>query len=664
MKKLLVLASAALLTAPAMAQQIDRISTSTASQNPIFTDPAPPHTDRPATPTPSVQEAPLILRNNATPTGLSGYYDYQSNGMSPHWLDVDPKNPSVLHTTYMLATDNFDSSSISVSRRVGYAYSNDGGKTWASNSDIGKLRLGFPYLELLPDGTPLIAAHGDPNGIGVQTMLYGANGLGSTNFTRLNTFPLATASNRTGDGAGVIWPAFELDPRSESGANGVFFASLSPHAQGSDAEKNPAPLQITLADLGTDPGQWIDFGDSLTTATSGGRYATATSAGGKIGLVYQKFNSVGIDLSGAPISESTIWFSESTDGGESWTDPLKIFGGEINTQFNFNGDEDTLTGGTHVDIAYRGETANVVFTGSINYLYQLQSVFLWTSDGNGWKQIALTDFGRQLGIISFSQANAAKQQPGTGGIAYPTISVADDGQHIVVAFMAMGQSTDDAGQAGDMVVSADGFPYSRLWAVGSADGGQTWGVPFILQDWGDDGEGNTDSASVEFPSASEHARMVDGKFEHRMTFQARRYPGMYAFVTSFTNGSQADRGPINECFQYFQETMLDESLFHVAASGVDDHRIVGSASLSLSQSYPNPASSHVTISYEIPAPGAVTVRIYDALGRVVATPVAAETSYVGAYEKSVDIGALPDGMYRIVLAQNGRTTSAPLNIMH
>jgi hypothetical protein len=64
----------------------------------------------------------------------------------------------------------------------------------------------------------------------------------------------------------------------------------------------------------------------------------------------------------------------------------------------------------------------------------------------------------------------------------------------------------------------------------------------------------------------------------------------------------------------------------------------------LGQNYPNPFNPTTAISYRIPSHSFVTLKVYDPLGREVATLVNAELD-PGAYERTFDATALPSGAY-------------------
>ena len=67
-------------------------------------------------------------------------------------------------------------------------------------------------------------------------------------------------------------------------------------------------------------------------------------------------------------------------------------------------------------------------------------------------------------------------------------------------------------------------------------------------------------------------------------------------------------------------------------------------SFKLNQNYPNPFNPSTVISYQLPASGKVTLKVYDLLGQEVATLVNTTMS-AGAHEVSFDASRLASGMY-------------------
>lgn len=641
-----IAATAGLCSAPALAQQASTTATpSTRGFAQPLTAPEggvhAPNTGAPISG--SAQAAPLTLRNGAVPTGLQGFYDYQSNGMLHGRIYVPKNDNQKIHTTYMLSLQGADSAVIASSRRVGYAYSNDGGQTWQSTREIDPgFRLGFPYMDVSADGIPYIAVHGDPDGAGARTMIY-RGGSNSTSFTRIATLPRPSFTGASGDdGAGVIWPAFVIDPKDAT--KKVVVATLSPATTGGTDE----PVHFIHNALASN-GEWDVISAETIANSSGGRNILATSTAGKVGLAYYHSDAEGT---------SGVYFTESNDGGTTWGTPARVMANPL-----IDGEDSTHVG-FNLDLVYNGEEPMIVSSGNVDGFYVSEGVWLW-SPSKGFKRIVKQDSTLGLGV---SRVIATSAQPNMANISYPGLSIGDDGRHVVVTFQAAAQPIIDVELVGDPIVSSFDFLYFRLWAIGSPDGGATWGQPRIIQDFA----GAGDSASIEYPVPSTWGKVTNNNFEHQMTFHARREPGMYAFIVSDVSSAEGDqpasRGPFNdatgtfsETFQYYQKTMFDPPFFGEPSSVDGDNGFT--SRMRIAGSYPNPASGAMTVEYQLATSGSVSLKIYDMLGVEVLAPVAGENGYAGEYKRSIDVASLPSGQYRMVLSQNGRTVSQPLNIV-
>jgi hypothetical protein len=73
---------------------------------------------------------------------------------------------------------------------------------------------------------------------------------------------------------------------------------------------------------------------------------------------------------------------------------------------------------------------------------------------------------------------------------------------------------------------------------------------------------------------------------------------------------------------------------------------------SLRQNYPNPFNSSTTISYGLPRPANIKLRIYDVLGREVFTAVRV-FKYAGVQSDRFDFGNLPSGIYYYRIVTEG-----------
>lgn len=325
---------------------------------------------------------------------------------------------------------------------------------------------------------------------------------------------------------------------------------------------------------------------------------------------------------------------------------------------NLNGDPDTLYAGWTLDLAYSGEDPQVVCKGGFAsgaqgypfYLYTItyENIFHW-SRSKGLKIIARS---HQVPGLGGYRVPTGRAQHSTNGVSFPTLSVGEDGRHIVVAFTAPSQiRTED----GDLISaeSSEGFLYYRVWAVGSSDGGATWGTPFIVQDFAG---GGGDSASIEFPSACPLGRMVGDNYELRLVYQARRYPGAFLLIQQ---GQEA--GQVQEVYQYFQRFMVTPEMFSNTSSVAGGHH--APAATAISRIHPNPATSGITVEYMLSATEPVEIALVNGLGEEVLQDYGGITQYPGTHARTINVSGLPAGSYRCAIRQNGMVATQMVNIV-
>lgn len=87
----------------------------------------------------------------------------------------------------------------------------------------------------------------------------------------------------------------------------------------------------------------------------------------------------------------------------------------------------------------------------------------------------------------------------------------------------------------------------------------------------------------------------------------------------------------------------------------------GVRQLELLGSFPNPARGHTTIRFAVPDGQAVTLRIYDVLGREVRTLLREQTE--GRHEQTIDLSGLPSGTYFLRLSTEEQTRTEKLTVM-
>ena len=79
-------------------------------------------------------------------------------------------------------------------------------------------------------------------------------------------------------------------------------------------------------------------------------------------------------------------------------------------------------------------------------------------------------------------------------------------------------------------------------------------------------------------------------------------------------------------------------------TGVNESRSGTPTAFSLSQNYPNPFNPTTTINYQLPMSGQVTLKVFDMLGREIATLVN-DNENAGSYSAKFDGSRLASGVY-------------------
>ncbi len=98
------------------------------------------------------------------------------------------------------------------------------------------------------------------------------------------------------------------------------------------------------------------------------------------------------------------------------------------------------------------------------------------------------------------------------------------------------------------------------------------------------------------------------------------------------------------------------------ATGVRQTSPAAPGRFTLSQNYPNPFNPSTVIPFTIPATGRVSLRVYDLLGREVATLLDGDVG-PGSYEATFDASGLPSGVYIYRIVSGTFTNMKKLNVI-
>lgn len=343
--------------------------------------------------------------------------------------------------------------------------------------------------------------------------------------------------------------------------------------------------------------------------SAGGRYPTHSNGTGRVGILLQAVN-------------NGTFFIESTNNGLSWSSTAT----EIHpaaTPGRVAG-VDTFQAWVGADFTYNGNTPLFVVDElnlGANHT-NLDPVIGFYSAPTGWKTIATN--------VNTPNVPPARNraQANTYEIGYPAIGMS--GTQIVVVYQAMQRET-----------SALTFNYIDIFAVRSTNSGNTWSRPYNVT--------QTPALDERYPSISpwNEAGIAN------ITWQEDTEPG------SSIRGSTVDDGaPITRARQKFLKLNLNNLVF--TGVGEDENGIA--TKFKLAQNFPNPFNPATKIDYHIAKAGLVTLKVYDVLGKEVATLLNEELQ-PGSYQVTFDGGSLASGIYMYKMTTNGFAESKKMMLV-
>jgi hypothetical protein len=312
----------------------------------------------------------------------------------------------------------------------------------------------------------------------------------------------------------------------------------------------------------------------------------------------------------SPVDSASQWgYFTSTDGGTtfSWT-RISYHGEELVPGFfsivnNFNQHDFAVDGNNNVHSVANGYSIIKEPDTSLTTM----DVYYWNATV-GVK--SLVSFDRSNPFIDEVVLN---HYPGNQlGCAYPSISVSEDGQ-AVFCIWAQPQFTTSTIDTG-----SNGLYYADLWWNISYDGGATWAGASALT--------TTSDINESFPFVADRLEALPGGgYRVRLMYVADGIPDQQPF-SSYTQP---------EPWMYQEIDLAGTDVKPIATVPKE---------FGLTQNYPNPFNPSTKIQYSIPTGAQVTLKVYDLLGREVATLVNQDQA-AGTYEASFDATNLANGAY-------------------
>ncbi len=270
----------------------------------------------------------------------------------------------------------------------------------------------------------------------------------------------------------------------------------------------------------------------------------------------------------------------------------------------------------------------------------------WNSRDKQWLAVSDTLVEHDLDNI-FGPGVNDKYWPGNGlGNAYATPSISPDGQNIVVIYQGPEYPGTPGATAPNLFATTTTNPdekyYTDLYYAVSNDGGKTWNQPKLVP--------NASSQNVQesYPSPAQWLYdNGDNTGTVNLLFMIDDIPG----TSLFDNENSAND---NSSWNY--------TSFSVATiTGVEDQSYKVN-SFKLEQNYPNPFNPSTIIKYTISERSNVSLKVYDVLGKEVASLIN-EVKDANNYEVKFDASNLASGLYIYKLQAGDFTSSRKMMLL-
>lgn len=334
---------------------------------------------------------------------------------------------------------------------------------------------------------------------------------------------------------------------------------------------------------------WVAVGISRPEA-----YTFSTSNEGKIGFVF-----IGDGLSDA----GDVFYWETTNGGITWAPPVKVF--------DCPAEQGIAVGALRgISLNYYGESPCVVFE-TCQYDFNASAYFpripnqilFWSPNINGGIAKVIADSSN---VPFYPSLNPGDVFP---PLCRPVIGRIEIEDYLFVAFSA---STDN------VYAGADSVTYFAGYVTASSDGGETWFEPIKF---------TPDSPLLDW-------RYISGP-------QVFPVDQTFPLVYTLHYVGQGDSLPGSPIPNFLTAQYYHASFTNIPPS-VEDEILMND--FVLRQNYPNPFNPRTNINYSIPTISFVQIKVYDVLGKEIATLVNDE-KLAGNFTVEFAGAGIPSGIY-------------------
>lgn len=338
-------------------------------------------------------------------TTISGYYDWQTNGQNPNFVNY--VSPTMIHAIEMVALDSAD---INGSRRTGYSFSSDGGATWSVMTTVPNIRSGFPSLTVGTTGASqdlaIVGNHYQPGALLLTGLFVDA-------FPGLGSF---TSYPYDGGVSNFIWPNLSTL------SNGDVMVAAETYQGGAATDTG----YVTTFNPNTNT--WSSSSSLFLSSASSQlsmRWAGATGPGGKAIYVLDALSDVGNS-----IGQNRIFYYTSEDNGATWSTENVVFD-------SFIDGTDTITAWLGLDAVYDNAGNHYIV---FNALHSVDNGNAFVPEDS---RIYVSKNGAAPVLVAEANQNPvftdsiAATMGNACGMDWPTIGVSADGQHVFVGYSVM-----------------------------------------------------------------------------------------------------------------------------------------------------------------------------------------------------------------------------------
>lgn len=513
-------------------------------------------------------------------TNVSGFYDFKSNGETNMYIQVDPLNPQTIHAIDV-QSDSLDATG-TTTRRTKYTFSTNGGATWEFNINVPDVRSGFGVLQLR-NSAAVLANHSTNAGNRLDANLY------------IDVAPLAgtfTEYSQPSPNSSpfAIWPQIAVFGNGDVGMIGRRNVSSTVPPETLYYSKWNGGIQMSSWSP-----IWISGMTFAGTVGSNARYHIAANGQNNVTIIIAPVNEIDT------LDNSKIFQRTSTDNGVTWGPVTTVF-----SPYTVNGNQDTVAtaGGSY--LIYKKNTTNwyLAYPVTTDNLYAEGKLVLTKSNGSTSTICTVADVGA---ATTYNQSIAF-----VFNIDFPALGWSADGSTLYCVYSVVKSDT------------SNGFNQRDLYMQYSLTDGTTWSTPVRLT--------NTPNIDETYPSVSSWNKgTAGGPYELNIVYMKDPGVGPASFNG---NGTLAPAS---------RNQLIYRKLTGTSPIGISNNQNI-LKNYHLAQNFPNPFNPTTKIEYNLLKTGMVTLKVYDVLGREVASLVN-EVQTAGV--KSIEFNAqdLTSGIY-------------------